>query len=83
MKIRVIHSDADYKAALRRIRVLWEAEPNTPEADELELLAMIVNKYEEEHFSIEEPDPCKYIKIRMEELGLSQEDLVPCVGYVG
>lgn len=77
MKIKLIHSEADYQAALGRIRALWEAEPNTPKADELERLAMIVNKYEEEHFPIEYPDPIEYIKIRMEELGLSQEDLVP------
>ncbi len=63
-----MHSEADYQAALRRIWVLWEAELDTPEADELEILAMIVNKYEEEHFPIEEPDPIEYITIRMEEL---------------
>lgn len=83
MDIRLIHTEADYQTALRRIRKLWEAEPGTPEADELEILAMIVNKYEEEHYSIEEPDPIEYIKIRMEELGLKQEDLVPYMGNKG
>ncbi|WP_373512343.1 hypothetical protein [Persicitalea sp.] len=57
MTIKLIHNEADYQAALTRIRALWKAEPNTAEADELEILAMIVDKYEEEHFPIEEPDP--------------------------
>ena len=83
MDIRLIHTEADYQAALQRIRRLWEAEPGTPEADELEILAMLVNKYEEEHYPIEEPDPIDYIKIRMEELGLKQEDLVPYMGNKG
>ncbi|MCC9138843.1 type II toxin-antitoxin system HigA family antitoxin [Pontibacter silvestris] len=83
MDIRLIHTEADYQAALQRIRKLWEAGPGTPEADELEILAMLVNKYEEEHYPIEEPDPIEYIKIRMEELGLKQEDLVPYMGNKG
>lgn len=77
MDIRLIHTETDYQAALQRIRKLWEAEPGTFEADELDILAMLVNKYEEEHYPIEEPDPIESIKIRMEELGLKQEDLVP------
>ncbi|MPR35543.1 helix-turn-helix domain-containing protein [Salmonirosea aquatica] len=83
MNIELIHTEADYQAALRRIRALWEAEPHTPQADELEIWSMLVNKYEEEHFPIEEPDPIEYLKIRMEELGLSQEDLVPYMGNKG
>lgn len=83
MDIKLIHTEADYQAALQRIRRLWEAEPGTPEADELEILVMLVNKYEEEHYPIEEPDPIEYIKIRMEELGLKQEDLVPYMGNKG
>jgi len=68
MGINSIRSEAEYQAALRRIRIPWEAEPDTPKADELELLATIVNKYEEEYFPIEEPDPVKHSKIRTEEL---------------
>ncbi|WP_181309075.1 type II toxin-antitoxin system HigA family antitoxin [Rufibacter sp. XAAS-G3-1] len=83
MDIKLIHTEADYQATLQRIRALWEAEPGTPEADELEVLVMLVNKFEEEHYPIEEPDPIDYIKIRMEELGLRQEDLVPYMGNKG
>jgi HTH-type transcriptional regulator / antitoxin HigA len=83
MNINLLRTEADYQAALRHIRELWEAEAGTPEADELEILSMVVSKYEEEHYSIEEPDPIEYIKIRMEELGLIQEDLVPYMGNKG
>lgn len=83
MNINLIHNEVEYQIALRRIRTLWEAEPGTPEADELEILALIVNQYEEKHYPIEEPDPIEYIKIRMEELGLSQADLVPYMGNKG
>ena len=44
---------------------------------------MLVNKYEEEHYPIEDPDPVEYIKVRMEELGLKQEDLVPYMANKG
>lgn len=83
MAIHLIHNEAEYQAALKRIRALWDAPEGTPESDELELLTMVVNKYEEENYPIEEPDPVEYIKIRMEELGLKQEDLVPYMGNKG
>lgn len=83
MDIKLIHTEADYQSALQRIREIWEADPGTPEADELEILALLVNKFEEEHYPVEEPDPIDYIKIRMEELGLRQEDLVPFMGNKG
>lgn len=83
MDIRLIYTEADYQSALQRIRELWEADPGTPEAEELEILALLVNKFEEEHYPIEEPDPIDYIKIRMEELGLRQDDLVPYMGNKG
>lgn len=83
MNIKLIHTEADYQVALQRIRNLWDAPEGTPEAEELEILVMLVNRYEEEHYPIEEPDPIEYIKIRMEELGLRQEDLVPYMGNKG
>ena len=69
MDIGLIRTETDYQAALGRVRALWEAEPGTSEADELEILLLIVNKFEEENYPIEEPDPIEYIKIRLEELG--------------
>lgn len=80
MEIKLIRNKDGYKDALRQIKALWNAEPGTPEGDRLEILSMLVNRYEEGHSPINEPDPIEYIKIRMEELGLRQEDLVPYIG---
>lgn len=83
MNVHLIHNDTEYQAALKKIRELWDAPEGTPESETLEMLSLVVNKYEEEHFPIEEPDPIEYIKIRMEELGLKQDDLVPYIGNKG
>jgi HTH-type transcriptional regulator/antitoxin HigA len=81
--IKLIKGEADYQAALKRIRKLWESPEGTPEAEEEEILTLLVKKYEDEHYPIEAPDPIEYIKIRMKELGLKQEDLVPYMGNKG
>jgi HTH-type transcriptional regulator/antitoxin HigA len=68
---------------LTRVDEIFTATPGSAEAKELELLLLIINKYEEEHYAIEEPDPIDYIKTRMGELSLKQEDLVPYMGNKG
>ena len=52
----------------------------TPESDELEILALLVEKYEELNWNIETPDPIEAIKYRMEEMNLKQKDLIPYIG---
>ena len=81
--MKLIKMEADYQSALKRIRVLWESPEGYLEAEEEEILTLLVKKYEEVHYPIVAPDPIDYIKIRMEELGLKQEDLVPCMGNTG
>lgn len=81
--VKLIKTEVDYQAALKRIRELWESMEGSPEAEEEEILSFLVKKYEEEHYPIEVPDPIEYIKSRMEELGLKQEDLVPFMGNKG
>lgn len=83
MEIKLIETEEEYHQFLKRIDVLFDAKKGTPEAQELELLVMIVNKFEEENYPIEEPDPIEYIKIRMEEMGLKATDLVPYIGNKG
>jgi HTH-type transcriptional regulator / antitoxin HigA len=56
MAISPIHTDADHEAALRRIEVLWNAEPGTPECDEFEALVAVVVAYEDEHWPILPPE---------------------------
>ena len=80
MNIKPIKTVEDNKAALARIEQLWNAEPNTPEGDELEVLATLVHTFEEEHYPIEAPDPIEAIKFRMEQQGLDDKDLVPYLG---
>ncbi len=77
---RLIKTEADYEQALSRIEALMDAEPGTPEADELELLATLVEMYEDVHYPVNMPDPIDAIRFRMEQAGLRQQDLVPYIG---
>jgi HTH-type transcriptional regulator/antitoxin HigA len=55
--IKPIRAEEDYEAALQHIESLMDAEAGTPEADELEVLAILVEQYEEKHFPMGWPDP--------------------------
>ena len=79
-KLKVIRSEHKYDSALERLNTIFDADPNTPEGEEAELLALLIEDYEEEHYIIEAPDPIDAIRIRMEELELRQKDLVGLVG---
>ncbi len=80
MEIRPIKSEADYEATLNEIEGLMSAEPDSPQGDRLDVLVTLVEAYEREHYSIGFPDPVEAIKFRMEQQGLSVEDLVPVIG---
>lgn len=77
---KVIKTEEDYNIALKRIDKLMDAIPGTPEFDELELLSTLVEIYEDKHYPISIPDAISAIKFRMEQLGLSQQDLVAFIG---
>ncbi len=77
---KVIKNDHEHEAALARIDQLIDAAPGTPEGDELELLATLVEVYEDKQFPIELPDPIEAIRFRMEQSGLKQQDLIPYIG---
>jgi len=80
MIIRPIRNASDHESALKRIAALMSAQKNTPEGDELEVLATLVDVYEGEHFPIDAPDPIEAIKFRMEQMGLDRKDLEPFLG---
>lgn len=82
MDIQPIRTEVDYKAALRQISTLMEAdpEPGTLEGDRLDILATLVQAYEARHFPIGAPDPVEAIKFRMEQGGLTVKDLEPLIG---
>lgn len=80
MKPKVIKTEADYEAALARIDKIFTAKPGTADGDELELLTMLVEVYEDQHYSMDLPDPLTAIRFRMEQAGLKQKDLAPFIG---
>ena len=77
---RLIKTKKDYQTALDRLEVIFDAKPGTPQGDELEVLGILIDKYEQENYPIDFPDPIEAIKFRMEQLGYSQSDLANVVG---
>lgn len=80
MTIKPIKSKKDYSRALERLDQIFDAKAGTPQGDELEVLGILIEKYEDERFPIGLPDPIEAIKFRMEQLGYSQSDLAKVVG---
>jgi HTH-type transcriptional regulator / antitoxin HigA len=80
MELKPIKTEADYKAALKRLEEIFDAKTGTRESDELEILGLMVDDYENKHYPIESPDPIEAIKIRMEEMNLKQVDLISDIG---
>jgi HTH-type transcriptional regulator/antitoxin HigA len=80
MELKPLKTDTDYRAALTRLEEIFDAQLGTLEGDELEILSLLVDDYENKHHPIEAPDPIEAIKIRMEELQLKQVDLIEEMG---
>jgi HTH-type transcriptional regulator/antitoxin HigA len=80
MDIHPIRTEAEYEAALAEIERLFDTAPNTPEGDRLEVLATLVEAYEEQHYSLPAPDPIEAIQYYMESRGLCRRDLEPYLG---
>jgi len=80
MKLKPIKSEKDYRTALERLEVIFDAPIDTKEGDEAEILSLLIENYENEHYPIAAPDPIEAIKIRMEELNMRQKDLVGIIG---
>jgi HTH-type transcriptional regulator / antitoxin HigA len=83
MEIKPIKTEDDYRAALAEIERLFDAQPNTPQGDRLEVLVTLVETYEEKHHSIPPPDPIAAIEYYMESRGLTRPDLEPYIGNRG
>lgn len=80
MNIKLIKTVSDYQVALKRFELLFDAPIGTPESDEADILALLIEEFENKNYSIEAPDPIEAIKIRMEEMQLKQIDLVEAIG---
>jgi HTH-type transcriptional regulator/antitoxin HigA len=78
MDIKPIRTAKDHQWALREIERLWgKAEPGTPHGDRFEVLSALVDAYERDHFEIPAPDPIEAIRFRMEQEGMTNNDLLP------
>jgi HTH-type transcriptional regulator/antitoxin HigA len=80
MNIFPLRSEADYNRALAQAEKLMDAKNGTDEADELEILSILIEKYENEHFPIDIIDPVSAIEFRLEQMGKSQKDLSSLIG---
>jgi len=80
MDIRPIKTEVDYNKALKRLEEIFDAQSNSIEGDEAEILTVLIDNYENTYFPIEAPDPIEAIKIRMEELNIKQKDLIGIIG---
>ena len=78
--LKPIRTKADYEAALAAIERLWGARAGTPQGDRLDILATLVDAYENEHYPMDPPDAIEAIKFRMEQQGLDRKDLADILG---
>jgi HTH-type transcriptional regulator/antitoxin HigA len=78
--MKPIKSENDYHHALARMDQIFDASPGTAEGDELEILGILIDQYEQLHFPIDLPDPVEAIKFRMEQLNYNQNDLARILG---
>jgi len=82
MDIRPIRSDDDYKTALAAVSDLIDRDPapDSPDGERLEVLGLLVHAWEEQHYPIDPPDPIDAIQFRMDQSGLTVDDLAPYIG---
>ena len=80
MRLKPIRTEADYNAALEEIDRLMNATPGTPEGDQLDILATLIEAYEARHHPIDAPDPIAVLEYVMEQRGVTRADLVPLLG---
>lgn len=81
MNIKVIKTESDYNQALKRLDQIFHAPIGSTEGDEAEILSILIEKYEDEYYPIEAPDPIEAIKFRMEQMDMTKKDLADVLGY--
>ena len=80
MEFKLIKTEKEYHQSLARFEKVFHAKKGTTESDQADLLAVLIARYEEEHFRINTPDPIAAIKFRMEQQNLKQKDLAKYLG---
>jgi len=81
MVIKVIKTEEEYRQALKRLEAIFDAPADSREGDEAELLGILIEKYEDEYYPIEAPDPIEAIRFRMEQMNMDNQDLAKVLGY--
>ncbi|MBL4623783.1 MAG: helix-turn-helix domain-containing protein [Flavobacteriales bacterium] len=81
MEVRIIKTEKGYSQTIKRFEEIFHSPANTKEGEEAELLALLIEKYEEEKYSIEAPDPIEAIKFRMEQMDITRKELAEIIGY--
>jgi HTH-type transcriptional regulator / antitoxin HigA len=81
MDIKAIKTEQDYNLALKRLEEIFHASIDSPEGDEAEVLSILIEKYEDQYFPIDAPDPIEAIKFRMEQMNMDNKDLAEVLGY--
>lgn len=83
MSFKIIKTEKEYSQALARLNEIFDSSPESVDGQEAELLALLIENYEDEHYKIDLPDPITAVRNRMEEMQLRQKDLVGIVGSKG
>lgn len=83
MELKPIRTKKDYQAALAEVELLWDAPVKSPEADRLDVLTLLIEQYERQHFPIADPDPIDFLAHVMEARGMTRKDLEPYIGPRG
>ena len=81
MEVKVIKTEEDYYQAMKRLDEIFHTAVDSKEGDEAELLSILIEKYEDEYYPIEAPDPIEAIKFRMEQMGITNKELAEVIGY--
>ena len=81
MDIKVLKTEDQYEKALIRLEEIFHAPVNSIEGDEADLLSILIEKYEDERYPIEAPDPIEAIKFRMEQMNMTKKELAEIIGY--
>jgi HTH-type transcriptional regulator/antitoxin HigA len=80
MSIKPIHTEAEYLAALAQIEASWDAVDGSEAADQLEVLSVLVEAYEKQHYPIKAPAPIEFLNYVMETRGMTRKELEPYIG---
>ena len=81
MDIKAIKTEEDYNQAIKRLEVIFHAPVDSKEGDEAEVLSILIEKYEDEFYPIDAPDPIEAILFRMEQMDMSKKELADILGY--